>query len=79
LQFRLTLTPFLSFHCNACIFFSLFHNFFSWSMIGVIRVSSAVAFFFILVTLDLCLLLIHRDLWNSQKWQILFSNLQSLS
>ena len=29
--------------------------------------------FFILVTLDLCLLLIHRDLWNSQKWQILIS------
>ena len=29
--------------------------------------------FFILVTLDLCLLLIHRDLWNSQKCQILFS------
>jgi hypothetical protein len=30
-------------------------------------------FFFILVTLNLCLLLIHRYLWNSQKWQILFS------
>jgi hypothetical protein len=29
--------------------------------------------FFILVTLDLSLLLIHRDLWNSQKWQILIS------
>jgi hypothetical protein len=29
--------------------------------------------FFILVTLDLCLLLIYRDLWNSQKWQILIS------
>ena len=78
LQFRLTLCPFLSFHCHACIFF-LFHNLFSWSVIGVIRVSSAVAFFFILVTLDLCLLLIHHDLWNSQKWQILISNLQSLS
>jgi hypothetical protein len=24
--------------------------------------------FFILVTLDLCLLLIHHELWNSQKW-----------
>ena len=35
--------------------------------------------FFLLVTLDLCLLLIHRDLWKSQKWQILISNLQSLS
>jgi hypothetical protein len=31
------------------------------------------------MALDLCLLLIHRDLWNSQKWQILISNLQSLS
>jgi hypothetical protein len=30
-------------------------------------------FFFILVTLDLCLVLIHRDLWNSQKWQMLIS------
>ena len=29
--------------------------------------------FFILVTLDLCLLLIHCDLWNSQKWPILIS------
>jgi hypothetical protein len=37
----------------------------SRTMIGV--------FFFILVTLDLRLLLIHRDLWNSQKWQILIS------
>jgi hypothetical protein len=35
--------------------------------------------FFILVTLDLCLLLIHCDLWNSQKWQILISSLQYLS
>ena len=46
-------------------YFSLSPNFFSGSVIGV--------FFFILVTLDLCLLLIHRDLWNSQKWQILIS------
>jgi hypothetical protein len=30
-------------------------------------------FFFILVTLHLCLLLIHRYLWNSQKYQILIS------
>jgi hypothetical protein len=52
-------------------------------MIGVVRVSSAVdgrgisdydwGIFFILLTLDLCLLLIHRDLWNSQKCQILIS------
>ena len=33
------------FHCHACIFFSLFHHFFSWSVIGVVRVSSAVVFF----------------------------------
>ena len=44
-------------------FFLSLTIFFPWSVIGV--------FFFILVTLDLCLLLIHRDLWNSQKWQIL--------
>ena len=30
-------------------------------------------FFFILVTLDLSLLLIRRDLWNSQTCQILIS------
>jgi hypothetical protein len=30
-------------------------------------------FFFILVTLHLCLLLIRSYLWNSQKWQILIS------
>ena len=30
-------------------------------------------FFFILVTLDLCLLLIHLDLCNFQKWPILIS------
>jgi hypothetical protein len=35
-------------------YFSLSPNFFSGSVIGV--------FFFILVTLDLCLVLIHRDL-----------------
>ena len=52
------------FHCHACIFL-VSHHFFPWSVIGV--------FFFILVTLDLCLLLIHRDLWNPQKWQILIS------
>jgi hypothetical protein len=75
-QFRLTLTP----HFTAThAFFSLFHHFFSWSAIGVVGVSSAVVFFFfILVTFDLCLLLIHRDSWHSQKWQILISNLQYL-
>ena len=36
-----------------------------WSVIGVS--------FFILVTLHVCLLLIHRYLWNSQKCQILIS------
>jgi hypothetical protein len=42
LQFRLTLTPlFTATHG----FFFLFHHFFSWSMIGVVRVSSAVVFF----------------------------------
>jgi hypothetical protein len=58
--------PHSPFHCHACIFFSLTIVFpCPWSVIGV--------FFFILVTLDLCLLLIYRDLWNSQKWQILIS------
>ena len=76
LQFSLTLTPlFTATHS----FFSLFHHFCSWSVIGVVRVSSAVVFFFILVSLDLYLLLIHRNLLNSQKWQLLISNLQSLS
>jgi hypothetical protein len=42
LQYRLTLTPL--FTCHACIFFSIFHHFFSWSVIGVVRVSSAVVF-----------------------------------
>jgi hypothetical protein len=45
-------------------FFSL-TIFSPWSVIGV--------FFLILVTLDLCLLLIHRYLWKFQKWQILIS------
>ena len=30
------------------------------------------------MTLDLCLLSIHRDLWNSQKWQILISVIRDL-
>jgi hypothetical protein len=72
LQFRLTLTPlFTATHA----FFSLFHHFFSWSVIGVVPSFLCRRFFFILVTLDLCLLLIHCDLWNSQKWQILIFNL----
>ena len=62
LQLRLTLTPLFT-ATHAFIFLS--YHFFSmicdWGI------------FFILVTLDLCLLLIHRDLWNSQKWQILIS------
>ena len=72
LQLRLTLTPLSnqgSYYINPC--YHAWHAFFSltifppWSVIGV--------FCFILVTLDLCLLLIHRYLWNSQKWQILIS------
>jgi hypothetical protein len=70
LQFRLTLTPL--FTATHAFLISLSPFFFSWSVIGVVRVSSAVGLwlgyiFFILVTLNLCLLLIHRDLWNSQK------------
>jgi hypothetical protein len=75
LQFRLTLTPLFT----ATHFFSLFNHFFfiicDWGSPSFL----CRRIFFILVTLDLCLLLIHRDLWNSQKWQILISNLQSLS
>jgi hypothetical protein len=56
----------------ACIFFfsRVSHHFFPWpwSVIG-----NGIGFFFILVTLHLCLLLIHRYLWNSQKSQILIS------
>ena len=43
LQFRLTLAPL--FTSTDALFFSLFHHFFSWSVIGVVRVSSAVVFF----------------------------------
>jgi hypothetical protein len=35
--------------------------------------------FFILMALDLCLLLIHRDLWNSQKCTIIYLNNNSES
>ena len=42
LQFHLTLSPlFTAMHT---LFFSLFHHFFSWSVIGVVRVSSAAVF-----------------------------------
>jgi hypothetical protein len=44
LQFRLTLTPL--FTATHAFFFSLFHHFFSWSVIEVVRVSSAVVFFY---------------------------------
>jgi hypothetical protein len=40
LQFRLTLTS--PFHCHASISYLSFTIFFSWSVIGVVRVSSAV-------------------------------------
>ena len=48
----------------ACIFFlsESLTIFPPWSVIGMGYL------FFILVTLHLCLLLIHRYLWNSQKW-----------
>jgi hypothetical protein len=69
LQFRLTLTPlFTAMHA----FFSLSFMICDWGSPSFL----CRRIFFILVTLDLCLLLIHRDLWNSQKWQILISNLQ---
>ena len=76
LQFRLTLTPL--FTATHAFFFSLSPFFFmicDWSSPSFL----CSRIFFVLVTLDLCLLLIRRDLWNSQKWQILISNLQSLS
>jgi hypothetical protein len=70
LQFRLTLTPL--FTATHAFFFFMICDWGSPSFL-------CRRIFFILVTLDLCLLLIHSDLWNSQKWQILISNLQSLS
>jgi hypothetical protein len=77
LQYRLTLTPL--FTCHACIFFSIFHHFFFMICDRGSPSFLCRRIFVILVTLDLCLLLIHRELWNFQKWQILNSNLQSLS
>ena len=62
LQLRLILTPlFTATHAFILSSYHFFHMICDWGI------------FFILVTLDLCLLLIHRDLWNSQKWQILIS------
>ena len=62
LQLRLTLTPlFTATHAFIFLSYHFFPMICDWGI------------FFILVTLDLCLLLIHRDLWNSQKWQILIS------
>ena len=63
LQFHLILTS--PFHCHAYIICSLFHHFFQDLWLGYLVYSR--------VTLDLWLILIHRDLWNSQKWQILIS------
>ena len=75
LQFRLTLTP--PFNATHAFLISLFcyypySLFISWSVIGVIS-DYDWGIFFILMTLDVFLLLIHRDLWNSQKWQKLNS------
>ena len=75
LQFRLTLTPvFTATHAFLISLFCYFpySPFISWSVNGVIA-DYDWGIFFILVTLDLCLLLIQRDLWYSQKWQILIS------
>jgi hypothetical protein len=66
--------PHSPFHCHACISYLSFTIFFSricdWGNLGL---TYDWGIFFILVTLDLFLVLIHRDLWNSQKWQILIS------
>ena len=77
LQFRLTLTPLFT-ATHAFFLFSLSPFFFvicDWGNPSFL----CRRIFCILVTRDLSLLLIHRDLWNSQKWQIFISNLQSLS
>ena len=76
LQFRLTLTPlFTATHAFFFLSFTIFFMICDWGSPSILwrRI------LFILVTLDLSLLWIHHDLWNSQKWQILISNLQSLS
>ena len=63
LQFHLTPTPL--FTATHALFFLSFTNFFHDLWLGYLVYSR--------VTLDLWLILIHRDLWNSQKWQILIS------
>ena len=76
LQFRLTLTPL--FTATHAFIFSLspfIFMIYDWGSPSFL----CPRIVFILVTLDLCLLLIHRDLCNSHKCQILISNLQSLS
>ena len=69
LQFRLTLTPL--FTATHAFLISLSPSVFmicDWGSPSFLcRRTMIGVFFFILVTLDLCLLLIHRVLWNSQK------------
>jgi hypothetical protein len=57
--------PHSPFHCHAYIIFFSFTIFFHDLWLGYLVYSR--------VTLDLWLILIHRDLWNSQKWQVLIS------
>ena len=62
LQFRLTLTPlFTATHAFLLLSFTIFFMICYWGSPGFL----CRRIFSILVTLDLCLLLIHRDLWNS--------------
>jgi hypothetical protein len=78
LQFRLTLTVtplFTATHVFLFLSFTIFFRICDWGSPSFL----CRRIFLLLVTLDLCLLLVHRDLWNSQKWQILISNLLSLS
>jgi hypothetical protein len=64
LQFRLTLTPlFTATHAFVFSHSPFFFMICDWGSPSFL----CRRIFFILVTLDLCLLLIHRDLWNSQK------------
>jgi hypothetical protein len=63
LQFHLTLTPL--FTATHTLFFLSFTIFFHDLWLGYLVYSR--------MTLDLWLILIHRDLWNSQKWQISIS------
>jgi hypothetical protein len=63
LQFHLTLTPL--FTATHILFFLSFTIFVHDLWLGY--------FVYSRVTLDLWLILIHHDLWNSQKWQILIS------